>query len=416
MSGTSRNTLKTMRDLESLNEMLDPAERPRQQVNTHIHLPPNFSAFSSVKQAVDLARQQGVTVLGAGNYYDFEVYEEFESRARHDGIFPLLGLEIICMVPDLAATGVKINDPGNPGKFYLCGKGITQYIHMTAEAKRLLDLIRGNDAARMRRVIARLIEVFNRSTIQTDLDEAAIVDAIARRYRCPRTSVYLQERHLCQAFQERFFERVPSEKRIEALTRLFGAAPKAAPGDAVAIQNEIRSCLLKAGQSAYVEEAFVTFEQACDLVGELGGLLCYPTLVDGTNPICPFEAPVDELIERLQQRNIGCAEFIPARNSPEVLTEYVLAMRSAGLIVTAGTEHNTLDMLPIQLQCAKGTTISDELLWIFWEGACVIAAHQYLVLKRQKGFEAGCGEIRIAELATIGASVIQKYQAATTDL
>ena len=45
---------------------LAPRSRPRS--NGHIHLPPNFSAFESVRQAVDLAAEQGVTVLGASNY------------------------------------------------------------------------------------------------------------------------------------------------------------------------------------------------------------------------------------------------------------------------------------------------------------------------------------------------------------
>ena len=32
--------------------------------NSHIHLPPNFSAFETVEQAVELAADQGVQVLG----------------------------------------------------------------------------------------------------------------------------------------------------------------------------------------------------------------------------------------------------------------------------------------------------------------------------------------------------------------
>src|SRR5262245_29704806 len=37
----------------------------RFHVNAHIHLPPNFSAFDSVSQAVTLAAAQDVPVLGA---------------------------------------------------------------------------------------------------------------------------------------------------------------------------------------------------------------------------------------------------------------------------------------------------------------------------------------------------------------
>jgi hypothetical protein len=45
--------------------------------NAHIHLPPNFSAFETVEQAVDLAAAQGVRVLGVSNYYDYAVYDDF---------------------------------------------------------------------------------------------------------------------------------------------------------------------------------------------------------------------------------------------------------------------------------------------------------------------------------------------------
>jgi hypothetical protein len=63
--------------------------------NTHVHLPPNFSAFQSVAQAVELAAAANVKVLGASNYYDFEVYRELERLAGRHGIYPLFGLEVI---------------------------------------------------------------------------------------------------------------------------------------------------------------------------------------------------------------------------------------------------------------------------------------------------------------------------------
>ena len=37
----------------------DPAPRTCSRVNTHVHLPPNFSAFETVEQAVDLAATPG---------------------------------------------------------------------------------------------------------------------------------------------------------------------------------------------------------------------------------------------------------------------------------------------------------------------------------------------------------------------
>jgi hypothetical protein len=203
---------------------------------------------------------------------------------------------------------------------------------------------------------------------------------------------------------------MPSGQRIEKLTKIFGAAPKAGADDAVKIQNEIRAHLLKSGKPGYVAETFVNFDEAYRLIVELGGIPCYPTLADGANPICEFETPIESWISTLRDRKLGCAEFIPIRNTPAVLSEYVNAVRRAGLIVTAGTEHNTLELLPIEPKCIGGAPIPEELLSIFWEGACVVAAHQFLTLHGQQGFSAFCGEDRIAALRKLGAAVIYKYR------
>ncbi len=91
-----------------------PKQRPA--VNSHIHLPPNFSAFDTVEQAVVLAAEQNVQIVGLSNYYDYAVYEDFGARARHNKIIPLFGIEIISMQQSLLEQGIRVNDPANPGK------------------------------------------------------------------------------------------------------------------------------------------------------------------------------------------------------------------------------------------------------------------------------------------------------------
>jgi predicted metal-dependent phosphoesterase TrpH len=392
----------------------------RLKVNSHIHLPPNFSAFQTVAAAIELSAAQGVRVLGVSNYYDYEVYGDFVEGARRAGIFPLFGLEIICLIDGLVKKGVKINDPGNPGKMYVCGKGITRFAPFSAEANRLLGIIRHNDGTRMREVIDKLSEVLAERGLPIRLNETDLIDMVAKRHHCPRERIHLQERHVCQAFQEAIFANVPADERMETLTRALGltSPPKFGPEDAVKIQNEIRAQLMKAGKPAYVAETFVSFEEAYRLILELGGIPAYPTLADGATPICPFEAPVEKLIAEIKDRGFTCAEFIPIRNTPEVLGQYVRAMRTAGLIVTAGTEHNTLDLLPIEPACLNGAPIPEDLREIFWEGACVVAAHEFLTLHGECGFVDAQGApnprypnapARIAEFMALGESVIHQY-------
>lgn len=393
--------------------------RPLPRVNSHIHLPPNFSAFESVAQAVNLAAEQGMAALGIGNYYDYEVYGNFAQCARQKGIFPLFGTEIICLDEGLRDAGIKINDPGNPGKIYFCGKGITRFDAMTPEATRLIGVIRRNDSTRMAQMVERMERIFAERGLPTDIDEAAVIQMIVRRHGSDRNTVYLQERHVAQAFQETLFARVPAEPRLERLNAVLRASTKARnPDDFVTMQNDIRSHLMKAGKPAFVEETFVSFDHAHRLVLELGGLPCYPTLVDGASPVAQFEASPEKLIAEIQARNMHAVEWITIRNKADVVRTYATKMRAAGLVVTAGTEHNTLDLIPLDPFCQDGD-MPDDLRALFWEGACVVAGHQFLSLHGECGFvdaegnpnpDYASAEERIQALAGIGAAVMQRYR------
>ncbi len=383
-------------------------------VNAHIHLPPNFSAFESVEQAVRLAAEQGLSALGASNYYDYSVYAEFSRRAAAAGIFPLFGLEVIALDDELMQAGVKVNDPGNPGKMYLCGKGLGTAAALSAKARSLLDEIRGKDSERMAAVVSRLEQLCADAGEPLGLTVAKIRTKIVQRYGCPAATVYLQERHVAEAFQQALFETVPAERRGAVLARLLGA-PSSAPGCPPTVQNELRARLMKAGRPGYVAETFVGFDHAYRLVLALGGIPCYPVLADGASPICAFEETAAGLIDRLQDRRIYAAEFIPNRNAPELLMEYVPAIRAAGIIVTAGTEHNTPEMLPLVPACRGGGPIPDPARAIFWEGACVVAAHQHLTAAGGAGYVDSTGDLtpgyadaetRIQRLAAIGAELI----------
>jgi hypothetical protein len=389
----------------------------RGKVNSHVHLPPNFSAFRTVGEASELASAQGLQALGASNYYDFGVYTPFAERSMSLGVFPLFGLEVVCLLDDLRAAGEKINDPGNPGKMYLCGKGITRFAPMSALATELMATVRSIDSGRIATMIDELNRLFTAAGVGTSLTVASIKDGVVRRCGVPVGTVYLQERHVAQAFQEALAEAVPAAALPGALRSVLGV--DAGPDlDAVSVQNAIRTHLMKAGKPGYVEEAFVGFDHAYQLVLALGGVPCYPVLADGATPICEFERPVEALVASLQRRRAHCAELIPNRNTVPVLRSYVRALRSAGLVVLAGTEHNTLDLVPMEPHCAGNEPIPEELKEIFWEGACVIAAHQFLVANGRSGYVDEHGELnpsypgdeaRIEAFARLGATVIEKY-------
>ncbi|MGO9407662.1 MAG: hypothetical protein ACLP1E_03415 [Acidimicrobiales bacterium] len=394
-----------------------PAGDAHPRVNTHVHLPPNFSAFEAVEQAVELAAGAGLRVLGGSNYYDFGIYARFAQAARAAGVFPLFGVEIISLVAELKTAGVKLNDPDNPGRMYLCGKGITRFSPMSSEPQLLMQRIRDADRARMNVMIERMTALMQNNGIETAVRAASVQSVLARRYAVPANTVYLQERHVAQAFQEELFARVGSGDRAGVLRRALGVECTA-PDDPVTVQNQIRSHLMKAGKPAYVEESVLDADMAYALVLALGGVPCYPILADGASPVCQFEDPVDDLVEALVARGIWCAEIIPSRNAATTVDRYATALRGAGIIVLGGTEHNTLELAPITPECKGHLPVSERVAELFWEGACVVAAHQYLSARGQTGYVDALGRLnpgfttrdrRIGALARLGSMVIEAF-------
>jgi hypothetical protein len=365
----------------------------RRVVNTHVHVPPNFSAFATVEDAVGFAAAEGVGAMGVSNFHDVRVYRRFADAAAAAGILPLFGLEFVSMLDGPTRSGTRINDPANPGRMYLCGKGVDPFAEPTPLASRLAAAVRAADRVRMAAMVPLLRGCFNAAGLETSLTAENIAEEVAERADVPPEWVVLQERHLALAFQEALFLRIPPDHRPSILQRVYGGPPAASVDDAVAVQAEIRSRLMKAGRPAFVPESPVPFEDAYRLVLEMGGIPCYPTLADGADPVCPWEAPADALAARLLERGIFAAELIPERNRPVVVDEYVAAFGAAGIIVMAGTEHNTPTRIPVEPRCADGTLPSAGALAAFWEGTCIVAAHQHVRAQGRPGYVDGEGRL-----------------------
>ncbi len=238
----------------------------------------------------------------------------------------------------------------------------------------------------MRAMVPLVRDRFARAGLETSLTDENIAEDVAEAAGVPRAWVVLQERHVATAFQEALFLRIAPDRRPLVLARAFGGPATAAVEDPGAVQGEIRARLMKAGRPAFVPESPVSFEDAYRLVLEKDGIPCYPTLADGADPICEWEAPPAALATRLLERDIHAAELIPGRNASTVVDAYVAAFRAAGIIVLAGTEHNTPERIPVEPRCADGRPPSAAARAAFWEGTCVVAAHQHLRSIGQPGY------------------------------
>ena len=353
-------------------------------VNTHVHLPPNFSAFTTVADAIQTALAEGVRAIGISNFYDQQVYRQFADQAAEAGIVALYGLEFITVVADLEASGTRINDPANPGRMYVCGKGIDPFRERSAEAAATAAEIRQGNDARAQQMLAKLSSHFQAAGLPIGLDAAEVIQAVATRGEVPTAWVSLQERHIAQAVEEAISV-LPKQQRASLLERAYGAPATANLEDPAAMQAEIRSRLLKTGRPGFAPEVPLTFETAYRYVLDMGRIPCYPTLADGADPVCPFEEPPAELAQRLRERGIALAELIPIRNRSAVVDQYVRAFAEAGIEVVAGTEHNTVDRIAYDPSCIDGP-ISAASRQACYEGTCIIAAHQARVATGQPGF------------------------------
>lgn len=357
---------------------------PPRDHNAHLHLPPNFSAFETVEQAVRLAHEQGLSLLCASNYYDHRIYEGFGRACLAKGIFPAVGLEIISFDAGLSADGVRVNDPGNPGRFYANGLGTARIVDPPAEPAETLATIRRNDEARMAEMVSRVNGLMAERGVAVRLSVEGIAESLVARHGADPRTIVLQERHIVQALQAALFAAAGGDP-TDLVQKAAGSA-LAKPTDPVAVQNDLRGHLLKAGKPGYVEERFVDFQTACRTILGLGGIPCYAILGDGANPVPEFEADPDRLVGYLRERNIHMAQFIPRRNQLAFVERYAEVLRAAEIVLTVGTEHNTLELIPLQPAAIGPTPLTPRLRELFWEGACVTAAHQVLVSRGEAGY------------------------------
>jgi hypothetical protein len=94
------------------------------KVNAHLHTPFSFSAFDNINQALDMAVAEGVKVVGVNDFYSTDGYAEWADGCAKRHLFPLFNIEFISLNRDDQAKSIRVNDPNNPGRTYLSGKGL----------------------------------------------------------------------------------------------------------------------------------------------------------------------------------------------------------------------------------------------------------------------------------------------------
>ncbi len=379
-------------------------------VNGHFHTPFSFSAFSEIRQALAMAKKEGVKVLGINDFYTTDGYDEFNDLAKEYHIFPLFNIEFMSLQKDLQADGIRVNDPNNPGRTYFSGKGLKYPVLMNAE---MIEQLLGIQEESNQQT-AQMVEKLNVLLEEIGAGFSFCYKSMMKKY----AKNLLRERHIAKALREMVSEKFATEAEQKAFyEKLFsGKAAKSAMTDYVGIENEIRGNLLKSGGRAFVPEndkAFLSLEQVIQFIVKAGGIPCYPVLLD--NPkgeFTDFEGDFEKLYEKLVSKNVYSLELIPSRNNPKIMEEFVNFFNDKGFVITFGTEHNTPQLDPIAVSGGDGKALSSDMKKIGYEGACVIAAHQYLLAKDEEGYLDKEGKAKIEtrnEFIVLGDAVIKKF-------
>jgi len=353
-------------------------------VNAHMHTPYSFSAFADISDALDRTMNENVKVAGINDFYTTDGYAEWAAACVSRKIFPLFNIELISLNRADQAAGIKVNDPNNPGRTYLSGKGLAFPPKLEEPYASTLESVRRESNLQVQKMCVKLNELLVNCNAGFQLDYQGIKSNL--------TKGMVRERHLAKALREKIASRISSiEDQQQFYKTVFGG--KALKSDIVnfaAIENEIRGNLLKAGGAAFIPEspeAFPEMEMVCQIILNSGGIPTYPFLADDNNGnFTQFEASKETALETLRKRNIWSVEFIPTRNSLAVLEDYASYFNNKGFVVTFGSEHNTPAMEPIELFAGNNTPLTKMLLDINYEGACITAAHQYLVATEGIGY------------------------------
>jgi hypothetical protein len=349
--------------------------RPRRGTNAHIHTSESFSVFRSPTEAVWQAVQEGVAVLGINDHYTVAGHEEFRRACAVAGIAAIFSLEAVAMDREATEAGLKLNDPDNPGRIYLCGKGVTKVPLESSPEMRSVARMRAALERRNREMTGKVAQLF-RDRLGTD--GPAWKDVVALTPRGNAT-----ERHVAYAALLRLRELAANSGKplSETIAACCGTAPPAG-GDDATLQIFLRAKLLKAGAPCYVPEdaeAFVSVAELRRIFLAFGSIPTYPVL---GNPVLAGERNIEALLDKLEALGFYAVEVIPHRNTRERLAEIVFTAQQRWWPVFNGTEHNTPETRPLLDPFA----LDPEFEPWFRQSTAVLLGHQRLVAQGEPGF------------------------------
>jgi hypothetical protein len=384
-------------------------DRQVPEVNGHLHSPNSFCAFDSIEQMFRMAVEEEVKVLGINDFFTVDGYDEFARAGQQNRIFPLFNIEFMGLMQDMQEQGIRVNDPNNPGRTYFSGKALKHPLSISDRNRMFFEDLQRNSQDQVKEMIRKADAHLSSINARFSIDYGQIREKYAHKL--------VRERHIARAIREAVMDHYPPEDQNGFFESMLDGRPlKAALNDPSAVENEIRSVLLKTGGKAFVPEdkdAFPDLQRIIDFILDAKGIPCYPVLLDDPKGnMTGFEGDWDRMDEVLQSFGVSCLELIPLRNSLEKLEEFVNFFHGRKYVISFGTEHNSPGLFPITVKVEKDRDLPPRLKKISYEGCCVLAAHQYLLARGQQGFINGQGNMEVENqdyYRDLGNAVIKEF-------
>jgi hypothetical protein len=379
-------------------------------VNGHFHSPYSFSAFKDLAQVLQMAEKEKINILGINDFYTTAGYDEFTELCENHRKFPLYNIEFMGLLKEEQEKGIRVNDPNNPGRIYFCGKGLDFPVDSESVGMNTIGRLFEESSKQTKEMVEKTSAFLKNIDPLLSLDYDDILKNL--------TKGMLRERHIAKAIRLKVFASYKTEaERKKAFSSVFsGKECSSDLNNFSALEDEIRSKILKAGGPGFVKEdpkAFLEIDEVINTIILAGGIPTYPVLCDDKNDsFTEYEKDMESLFRELKSRKVYSIELIPGRNAFSRVKEYSSFFHDRKFLVTYGTEHNTPEMIPLKVDSRGGKPLDEELKSIAFEGTCVMAAHEYLRSKKQQGYIKDDGSPKINQLdefIELGNAVIEYF-------
>jgi len=356
--------------IEALAEVVkkDRAGKRKRWINLHVHTNESFSAFSSPTEAVLRAHEQEIKYFGINDHYTIAGHPEFRAACEIVGIRPVFSVEAIAMDSEALRKKRRYNDPANPGRVYVIGKGVTRDLDAHSTAHAILTGMREAIRWRNEKIVAKLDSYARGKGCELGFTYDDV------RSLTPRGNT--TERHVVQAFFEKVCELSDElDERAKFFSRLVDVPINAENvREQAGIQNLLRARLIRSGRPCFVEEDSRAFTAVENLVNIHRGYGAIPSYGLMGNPVTEEEEDIEKLIMKMRNFGIYALDLFEFRTELSRARHIIDTASSLGVPVFIGTEHNTKNTLPLTGDIGK----EPELFPYLKKSADFICGHQLL--------------------------------------